>query len=151
MCRMRITAAGDIPAAIWRVISGVSVVMIPGRDERRSVRAAERAVNVALRFDAAIALLLVERGDRFVGFDAGVALAELACAATAVGGGFGFYDFGYVASRQPAARRADEVAIVAFVGAQRRIAGEARLRALRLQATVVLVADLRAIDAALWR
>jgi len=36
-----------------------------------SVRAAERAVYVALRFDAAIALLLVEHGDCFVGFDAG--------------------------------------------------------------------------------
>ena len=64
-----------------------------------SIRAAERAVNIALRFDAAIALLLVERGDCFVGFDAGIALAELACAATAVGRGFGFHDFRDVASR----------------------------------------------------
>src|SRR5277367_2487641 len=116
MCRMRTTAAGDIPAVIWRVISGASGVMIPGRDEPRSVRAAERAGYVALRFDVAIALLLVERGDCFVGFGAGVALTELACTATAVGGGFGFYDFGYVASRQSAACRADEVAIVALVG-----------------------------------
>src|SRR5580658_10679311 len=94
---MRITAGGDIPAAIWRVISGVSAVTIPGRDEPRSIRAAQRAVNVALRFDASIALLLVERGDCFVGFGAGVALAELACAATAVCGGLGFHNFGYVA------------------------------------------------------
>src|SRR5277367_3758973 len=82
----------------------------------RSVRAAERAVYVALRFDVAIALLLVERGDCFVGFGAGIALAKLACAATAVGGGLRFHDFGYVASRQSAACRADEVAIVALVG-----------------------------------
>src|SRR5208283_760935 len=117
MCRMRIMAVGDTRAAIWRAISGVSAAMILGRDEPRSIRAAERAVNIALRFDAAIALLLVERGDRFVGFGAGVALAKLACAATAVGGRFGFYNFGYVAARQPAACRADEVAIVALVGA----------------------------------
>src|ERR1700734_1177184 len=102
MCRMRITAGGGIPAAVLRGTPGVSAVTIPGRDEPRSIRAAQRAVNVALRFDAAIALLLIERGDCFVGFDAGVALSKLACAATAVGSGFGFYDFGYVASRQPA-------------------------------------------------
>src|SRR5277367_6554364 len=43
-----------------------------------SVRTAERAFYVSLRFDAAIELLLVEHGDCFAGFDAGVALAERA-------------------------------------------------------------------------
>src|ERR1700746_278699 len=96
----------DRPSLHFFAISFAAVVLFLSEvyfSSRQSGCPAQRAVDIALRCDTDIALILDERPDRGVGLRVGRTPAQLARAATASGCLFGFDNFRYVALGQFAA------------------------------------------------